>query len=84
MPWRDADGTIGTGHLPAAAFHAWHGCGKKRNQLPFSCFKNHFYDFLDYQITCLQVIILSRANIFNILKQQLQKTYALFKHTFRS
>ena len=28
-------------------------------------------------------IILSRANIFNILKQQLQKTYALFKHTFR-
>ena len=49
----------------------------------FSCFKNHFYDFSDYQITCLLVIILSRANIFNILKQQLQKTYALFKHSFR-
>ena len=49
----------------------------------FFCFKNHFYDFSDYQITCLLVIILSRANIFNILKQQLQKTYALFKHTFR-
>ena len=52
----------------------------------FHCFfllQESFLWFFRLSITCLMFIILSRANIFNSLKQQIQKTYALFKHSFR-